>query len=307
MTLKTNFILQYAAEFMQNFSVNYSHMPNSKVHFMVKADDDTFLNLRLLGAILSQTVAHKAYGGKCGSFDSPCRNSKSKHYLSTTDYRFRFFPPHCEGPMYYLSADLVHEMATVSKQFHKLNRTNQDFGAISRFEDVALGFYLYMYAAKVDVSYVNYLSNIYPKNKLLGYFNVYDIVLEKIPCKTMFYFGQLNIGALSEKVSTYAASLNSSFANKPYFYQTFSFANFAISSAFFSSHIDSDQSNHSANTIKDNPPLSNVQQHPIASSIARLKLHKNCVIWFRNVKRIVVYHHVNNAAMYNLNFCRNYF
>ncbi|XP_015684445.1 beta-1,3-galactosyltransferase 4-like [Protobothrops mucrosquamatus] len=93
LTLKTLAMLGWAV----------AHCPAA--HFLVKADDDVFLNLPALARRLDQLASlPAAYLGQVYSNVAPIRNPQSRHYVPTSLYLEPTFPPYCSGTAYVLSA-----------------------------------------------------------------------------------------------------------------------------------------------------------------------------------------------------------
>uniref|UniRef100_A0A8C6VGK8 Hexosyltransferase n=1 Tax=Naja naja TaxID=35670 RepID=A0A8C6VGK8_NAJNA len=93
LTLKTLAMLGWAT----------THCPTAR--FLLKADDDMFLNLPALVQHLQQLAGPPAaYLGYVYSHVAPIHNPHSRHYVPTLLYPEPAFPPYCSGSAYVLSA-----------------------------------------------------------------------------------------------------------------------------------------------------------------------------------------------------------
>lgn len=78
-----------------------------KAKFVMKTDDDMYVNTELLQHLLKVAPTNKLIGGKCWGPSSPFRNSNSKWYVSLKQYRHPYFPSMCSGTGYIMSNDVV--------------------------------------------------------------------------------------------------------------------------------------------------------------------------------------------------------
>ncbi|XP_026582176.1 beta-1,3-galactosyltransferase 4-like, partial [Pseudonaja textilis] len=93
LTLKTLAMLGWAT----------THCPTAR--FLLKTDDDVFLNLPALARHLEQLASPPAaYLGYVCSHGTSIRNPYSWHYVPTWLYPQPAFPPYCSGTAYVLSA-----------------------------------------------------------------------------------------------------------------------------------------------------------------------------------------------------------
>ena len=122
---KTKTILEAVAEKGRN-------NPNS-FDYVIKADDDTFVNIPLICANLAVMETSNIYGGKCHMKTVPYRaDSKTfneKFILTQEEYSRTSFPPHCEGAFYYMSRDMLYKLTDIG--FKKAQYL--------KFEDVYIG------------------------------------------------------------------------------------------------------------------------------------------------------------------------
>ncbi|CAK9805185.1 Beta-1,3-galactosyltransferase 1 [Anthophora quadrimaculata] len=83
----------------------------SKVKFLLKTDDDMFINVPRLQAF---TVKHakdrNVIFGRLAKKWKPIRNKKSKYYVSQAQFKNADFPDFTTGPAYLLSSDIVHKL-----------------------------------------------------------------------------------------------------------------------------------------------------------------------------------------------------
>lgn len=140
LSAKTDFMLRAGAVMM---GASKNSAP-SFYQFLVKADDDAYVDLEVFARVISQTASINAYGGLCRSDNKPKRSITSKFYLSPSSYPYKYFPPYCEGPFYYLSHDLVSESVNSSRVLREARVVDDKIlTSISKFEDVMVGFYIF--------------------------------------------------------------------------------------------------------------------------------------------------------------------
>ena len=108
--------------------------------FLLKADDDVFINPPAVIAVLNRatTPKQKLYMGYV--YKNPVVQRKGKWLLSREEYNATHYPDFCAGPGYILSLDVVHSFVSI-------------FGSIPKFkfDDVYVG----MLAAKIGINAVH--------------------------------------------------------------------------------------------------------------------------------------------------------
>ena len=83
----------------------------SEVKFVLKTDDDMFINVpRLLAFINKHKKDKNIIFGRLARKWKPIRNKKSKYYISHAQYKLPMFPDFTTGPAYLLSSDVVHNI-----------------------------------------------------------------------------------------------------------------------------------------------------------------------------------------------------
>lgn len=83
----------------------------SEVKFILKTDDDMFINVpRLLSFIDKHKNDKRVIFGRLARKWKPIRNIKSKYYVSRDQYNSSVFPDFTTGPAYLLSSDIVHDL-----------------------------------------------------------------------------------------------------------------------------------------------------------------------------------------------------
>lgn len=98
-----------------------SHCP--KTRFILKTDDDMFINVpRLIAFISKHEVAKRTIFGRLARKWSPVRNSKSKYYVSPNQYKPHQFPDFTTGPAYLLTGDVINDLyrGALAKTYLKL-------------------------------------------------------------------------------------------------------------------------------------------------------------------------------------------
>lgn len=80
----------------------------SKVKYVLKTDDDMFINVpRLLAFIYKHAKNRNVIFGRLARKWKPIRNRKSKYYVSQTQFQQSVFPDFTTGPAYLLSSDTI--------------------------------------------------------------------------------------------------------------------------------------------------------------------------------------------------------
>lgn len=103
LTLKTISMLEWVDTFC------------SKASFVLKTDDDMFINVpRLLAFINKHNPEQRVIYGRLAKKWKPIRNTKSKYYISPHQYKPTVFPDFTTGPAYLLPARLSRELYTAA-------------------------------------------------------------------------------------------------------------------------------------------------------------------------------------------------
>ncbi|XP_076394516.1 beta-1,3-galactosyltransferase 5 isoform X2 [Megachile rotundata] len=95
----------------------------SKVKFLLKTDDDMFINVpRLQTFIMKHAKNKNVIFGRLAKKWKPIRNKKSKYYVSRTQFKHAVFPDFTTGPAYLLSSDVVRKLydAALDQTYLKL-------------------------------------------------------------------------------------------------------------------------------------------------------------------------------------------
>ena len=89
----------------------------SNLKYLMKADDDVFVNLNLLLPLLHNFAKSEA-SLLCHVFQNapPDRNKNSKYYTPIEEYPERFFPTYCSGVAYIIKSNVVAELHKASLQ-----------------------------------------------------------------------------------------------------------------------------------------------------------------------------------------------
>jgi len=298
LSLKTNFMLQYANNYSRNISKTD---PNLTFDFTVKVDDDSYVNIRLLGAVLAQTVSRNAYGGVCGSFDRPKRDKSNKFYVPSDIFPHRIYPAHCQGPLYYLSSDLVAKTSQLSEQYDKLYNRSSDFRVIARFEDILVGYYIYLSSIS-NISTDNHVNKVYlMRSNRFGpvkhyvqvpHYSVHPFGFEKVPDSSMFSFGDFIFDPLPENAIKLAVSPN-----------RLGLSNEIQAKIFVNQFkLDSELSSHSQSKISKFNKFSTSLDKMNNRSISD-RLNQFCTLHFGNIHHVIAYHRVNTHGLLRLNYC----
>jgi beta-1,3-galactosyltransferase 1 len=87
----------------------------SDVKYVVKVDDDTFLNTPLLISDLHAVVHTNFLMGDIIAGARPIRDHKSKYYTSMRQYRGSMYPTYLSGAAYVISGDVIPALTTAAK------------------------------------------------------------------------------------------------------------------------------------------------------------------------------------------------
>lgn len=83
----------------------------SKVKFLLKTDDDMFINVpRLQAFAIKHTKNKNVIFGRLAKKWKPIRSKKSKYYVSRTQFKHTVFPDFTTGPAYLLSTDIIRKL-----------------------------------------------------------------------------------------------------------------------------------------------------------------------------------------------------
>ncbi|KAL6259266.1 hypothetical protein P5V15_009184 [Pogonomyrmex californicus] len=95
----------------------------SKVKYLLKTDDDMFINVpRLLAFVYKHAKDRNIIFGRLARKWKPIRNRKSKYYVSQAQFQQPIFPDFTTGPAYLLSSDTVRRLydAALDQTYLKL-------------------------------------------------------------------------------------------------------------------------------------------------------------------------------------------
>lgn len=82
-----------------------------KVKFILKTDDDMFINIpKLISFVEARSKFKRTIFGRLAKKWRPIRKVSSKYYVSTQQYAPPVFPDFTTGPAYLLTGDIVHEL-----------------------------------------------------------------------------------------------------------------------------------------------------------------------------------------------------
>ena len=83
--------------------------------YVMKTDDDMYVNTELLPLLLKQTPLENFLGGFCWGPSQPHRDANSKWYVPYQSYRGSWFPSMCSGTGYILSSDIIPRILATSR------------------------------------------------------------------------------------------------------------------------------------------------------------------------------------------------
>ncbi|KAL4230643.1 Beta-1 [Mactra antiquata] len=88
-------------------SIRWSHEFCSQAKYVMKTDDDMYVNTELLPFLLKKAPDQEFIGGMCWGPSSPHRDTNSKWFVSFVQYRHSLFPSMCSGTGYVMSRDVA--------------------------------------------------------------------------------------------------------------------------------------------------------------------------------------------------------
>ncbi|CAG2205948.1 B3GALT1 [Mytilus edulis] len=83
--------------------------------YVLKVDDDNWLNTKSLLETLKRGMVKSKVGGNCKSRGSPNRDPSNKYFIPEAMYREHMYPPYCSGPAYVLSTDVIIQILNIHK------------------------------------------------------------------------------------------------------------------------------------------------------------------------------------------------
>ncbi|XP_070178796.1 uncharacterized protein [Littorina saxatilis] len=86
-----------------------------EVSYVMKTDDDMWVNTELIPALLTATPRKDFMGGFCWGNSSPNRDTQSKWYVPLRSFRHPSFPPMCSGTGYIMSGDVARKVVAASE------------------------------------------------------------------------------------------------------------------------------------------------------------------------------------------------
>ena len=98
LTIKTMLFLKW-------YNQKCSHVP-----YLLKADDDAFLNTKHLYKVVSQNTKADILIGQTLCVAKPIRFQRSKWYVSESEYREETYPPYLNGPGYLMSSSTAQKL-----------------------------------------------------------------------------------------------------------------------------------------------------------------------------------------------------
>ena len=103
LTYKTMMGLKWANEYCEN------------AKYVMKTDDDMYLNTELLPLLIKQIPQENFLGGFCWGPSPPHRDMNSKWYVSYEMFRSSLYPSMCSGTGYILSSNIIPRILATSR------------------------------------------------------------------------------------------------------------------------------------------------------------------------------------------------
>ena len=96
--------------------MNWARNNCLRIKFLIKSDDDMFVNLPHLYKFLESKGATDTIYGKVSTLARPIREWYSRWYLSARDYPKEFYPDFVTGQIYIMTADLLPKLLKAADQ-----------------------------------------------------------------------------------------------------------------------------------------------------------------------------------------------
>ncbi|XP_062128548.1 acetylgalactosaminyl-O-glycosyl-glycoprotein beta-1,3-N-acetylglucosaminyltransferase-like [Drosophila sulfurigaster albostrigata] len=112
--IRGNFIDSYNNLTLKTISsLEWADQHCNHAQYILKTDDDMFINVPKLLNFVKQLEKHKnkrLIFGRLAKKWKPIRNKKSKYYVSTDQFPAAVFPSFTTGPAYVMTGDIVHDL-----------------------------------------------------------------------------------------------------------------------------------------------------------------------------------------------------
>ncbi|CAC5395489.1 B3GALT1 [Mytilus coruscus] len=83
--------------------------------YVLKVDDDNWLNTKSLLETLKRGMVENKVGVSCTSRGSPNRDPSNKYFIPEAIYHEHIYPPYCSGPAYVLSTNVIIQILNIHK------------------------------------------------------------------------------------------------------------------------------------------------------------------------------------------------
>lgn len=110
--IQANFIDHYSNLTLKTISMfEWVKTYCSESHFVLKTDDDMFINMPLLISFVdSKSTEQRVLYGRMAKGWKPVRNKKSKYYIDASTYSRTRYPDFLTGPAYLFTSDVVEDI-----------------------------------------------------------------------------------------------------------------------------------------------------------------------------------------------------
>jgi hypothetical protein len=102
------------------YMLEWLHMNCGRVKYVLKVDDDIFLNVQNLLHHLQQTSPTNSIIGCKVKNTSPFRFPLSKWYISRQQYEFDTFPDYISGPAYLITGDILSKLYFATRKVPRI-------------------------------------------------------------------------------------------------------------------------------------------------------------------------------------------
>ncbi|XP_052080726.1 beta-1,3-galactosyltransferase 5-like [Mytilus californianus] len=86
-----------------------------RASYVLKIDDDMWLNKKALTSVLEHGAVKGSIGGNCHRGEPPIRDPGNKYYIPWSSYPYGIYPPFCSGTAYVVDFQVMKGIVNVSK------------------------------------------------------------------------------------------------------------------------------------------------------------------------------------------------
>lgn len=110
---------------------------NCEPKFVLKTDDDCFVNLLSLKPWLHTLKSDILYVGKRNVHMPVIRNPKHRNYVAVEDFSEKYYEPYCSGGGYMLSGKILKNVTGKAKFFKQIRNEDAFIGIVMKFMNIS--------------------------------------------------------------------------------------------------------------------------------------------------------------------------